>query len=121
MAKIADVVCAIPYKLNGQWHTRWVRVGALLQSENNDASKGPGYMIALDRHFNPAGVPPGPNGDGASILLSTYWPEDKGGNKVRPSPGYKQPPQPREPRKPIVRNTARPASSFDDMDDDNPF
>lgn len=85
MPKIADLVVTIPYTTpEGELKTRYQKVGALIQLENNDISKGPGYVIALDRHFNPAGVPPGEKGDGTSILISAYWPEDKHGNKVRP-------------------------------------
>lgn len=67
--KYADVVVGIPFPGG----TRWVKVGAMLQMENNDETKGPGFVIMLDRYFNPAGVPC-KGGDGASVALSTYWP-----------------------------------------------
>lgn len=115
MPKLADLVVVIPYTTpDGEVKARYQRVGALIQFENNDASKGPGFAIALDRHFNPAGIPPGEKGDGTSILLSTYWPEDKDGNKVRPPP-------PPTRKSPFGRSRKTPKKPHDFDDDDIPF
>ena len=93
----ADVVATIPY---GHGQKRFVKVGALLKMENNDASRGPGFVIMMDKHFNPAGVPT-IGGDGSSIALSLYWPK------------------PKEDRPRTDRNLSIPPSG--EFDDDIPF
>ena len=92
--KIADVVCALPYGNEGK--KKYRTVGALLQLDKNDPTKGPGFVIMLDAIFNPAGAI---IQDG-SIALSCYHPS-----------------QPGVPEK----SRAKPHSGFDDMDDDIPF
>ena len=69
--KIADIVAAIPFGNEGR--KRYVTVGALLKQGDNDASKGPGFVIALDQYFNPAGVP----GRDSSVFLSCYHPKER--------------------------------------------
>lgn len=68
--KVADVVAAIPFN-DGTNRKRYLTVGSLIQLAENDASKGPGYIIALDPTFNPAGVPT----HGGSVMLSCYNPK----------------------------------------------
>lgn len=63
LKKIADLVFKTP---GGGFRT----VGALLQFENADQKKGPGYQIALDRHFNPAGCIDDGTG---TVWLGTYF------------------------------------------------
>jgi len=79
MKRYADVVCPIKQS-NG--FTRYVRVGTLLQSDNNDEKRGPGFILALDTTFNPAGA----QAKDGSVFLSTYWPkaEEEGPKESRP-------------------------------------
>jgi hypothetical protein len=72
--KYCEVVAAIPYPGG----TRYVKVGAMLQMDHNDETKGPGFVIMLDRYFNPAGIPGRDGMDSSSIALSTYWPRLEG-------------------------------------------
>ncbi len=70
--KIADIAVGIPYGSDG--HKRWQNVGALLQDSNNDNSKGPGFTIALNSTFNPAGAPIFEG----NVMLSCYHPMKNG-------------------------------------------
>ena len=100
--KIADLVCTIPFDQgNGQ---RYVTVGAMLKLENNDPSKGPGFIIMLDKTFNPAGLQDGRG----SVVLSCYHPSE---NRKTP---YKRDPDDKPPRQ-------HPLAGFNPADDDIPF
>jgi len=70
ITKIADIVATIPYGNEGK--KRYRTVGALLQHDQNDPSKGPGFTISLETIFNPAGMP---DRDG-QVLLSCYNPRE---------------------------------------------
>lgn len=98
---IGEIVLPIHYPGG----TRYQKVGALVELAANDRQKGPGFMILLDRTFNPAGAPAADRGDGSSVALSVYHPKPKevGPLEVRHPPA------------------SRPAAGFDDMDDDIPF
>ena len=96
--KIADIVAGIPYGNEGK--KRWRTVGALLQHDDNDPSKGPGFTISLETIFNPAGLP---QREG-QVMLSCFNPKE---------PAYQAPPE-----RPIRQ---RPLSPFDGEDDDIPF
>lgn len=85
----ADVVAVVTSKTG---YKKYVKVGVMLQMDNNDDKKGPGFMVMLDRYFNPAGV-----GTDDSVALSTYWPKEK------------------EPAKPSTSRSSSPS------DDDFPF
>lgn len=63
---------------------RYVKIGVVLQPDHNDASRGPGLMVMLDRHINLAA--PGFAGSETSIALSTYWPKaDEHQGKPKPN------------------------------------
>ena len=100
--RIADVVVGIPYGDQGQ--KRWIKVGALLQHADNDATKGPGFSIILDATFNPAGAP---SREG-QIMLSCFHPDDHPSRAGRQPDTYRAPP-------------AKPQPPLDDLDDDIPF
>lgn len=85
--KIADVVVAIPYGDGSR--KRYQTVGSLLRFDNNDESKGPGFVVMLDSTFNPAGAP---SRDG-SVALSCYHPKAK--PAVAAEPTRTHPPLPR--------------------------
>ncbi len=102
MKLVADLVVGVPYGDGTKRH--WVKVGALLKADNNNESKGPGYIVMLDRYFNPAGVPP-KNLDDSSVALSSYWPKEKA---PAPDRTYHAPPQ-------------KPSADLSDMEDDIPF
>lgn len=91
----ADVVAGIP--LSGG-KKRWMKVGVILKFENSDQSRGPGFVVMLDKTFNPAGVPAMNNE--ASVMLSTFWPKEQ---EAKPPTG------------------TRLARGFDDLEDDIPF
>lgn len=101
---IGEIVASIPYPGG----TRYVKCGALLELDNNDTSKGPGFLVMLDRYFNPAGIPDSGKGDGSSVALSVYHPKPKE-DRSRPSrpDTFKAPP-----------HKGLPAAEFDD---DIPF
>jgi hypothetical protein len=82
--KIGDIVAAIPYGNEGK--KKYQTVGALLQQSDNDASKGPGFTIALEPWFNPAGVPR--NSD--SLFLSVYHPKERPERTPEARPKYPQ-------------------------------
>lgn len=68
LKKVADLVLKTP---GGSYRT----VGGLLQDDRNDDKKGPGYSIALDRHFSPSGT----HDDGTgTVFLSCYWAKGHG-------------------------------------------
>lgn len=71
---MADLVIGIPYGDGAK--KKWQKVGALLQMDPNDPAKGPGFVVMLDRTFNPAGAPA--SHDGNSVALSAYWTQEKG-------------------------------------------
>jgi len=104
--RIADVVVGIPY--GDQGRKRWIKVGALLQHTDNDATKGPGFSIVLDATFNPAGAP---SREG-QIMLSCFHPDDHPSRAGRGAPPpqdtYRAPP-------------SKPQPPLDDLDDDIPF
>jgi len=97
--KIADIVAGIPYGNEGK--KRWRTVGALLQHDDNDPSKGPGFTISLETIFNPAGLP---QREG-QVMLSCFHPKEPG--------AYTSPPE-----RPIRQ---RPLPPFDGEEDDIPF
>lgn len=80
--KIADVAVGIPYGNEGR--KRWKTVDALLRDSENDNMKGPGFVVALDSTFNPAG---GPVRDG-SVMLSCFHPKERG---MREQDSYPRP------------------------------
>lgn len=100
--RIADIVVGIPY--GDQGRKRWVKVGALLQHADNDATKGPGFSIVLDATFNPAGAP---SREG-QIMLSCFHPDDHPSRAGRQPDTYRAPP-------------VKPQPPLDDLDDDIPF
>lgn len=100
--RIADVVVGIPY--GDQGRKRWIKVGALLQHADNDATKGPGFSIVLDATFNPAGAPIREG----QIMLSCFHPADHPSRAERQPDTYRAPP-------------AKPQPPLDDLDDDIPF
>jgi hypothetical protein len=103
VTKIADIVVGIPYGNEGK--RRWQRVGALLQHDQNDPSKGPGFTVSLDATFNPAGAP---QRDG-QVLLSCFHPDtERSARRPTPPDTYRRPP-------------LGPAADLSDMDDDIPF
>ena len=79
--KIADIVAGIPYGREGK--KRWRTVGALLEHDDNDPSKGPGFTISLDGIFNPAGLPMREG----QVMLSCFNPKE-------PAPYVPPPEQP---------------------------
>jgi len=90
--KVADIVAGVPYGNEGR--KRWRTVGALLKHTDNDPAKGPGFTIALDRLFNPAGLP---DRDG-DAMLSCFHPKDpaqaRGAAAADTYRAPKPPPQP---------------------------
>lgn len=98
--KIADIVAAIPYGDEGK--RKYRTVGALLKRGDNDASKGPGFMVVLDAWFNPAGLP---INDGGEVFLSCYHPRER----VMPPPETGKAFRP------------RPPAAFAGDEDDIPF
>ena len=106
ITRIADVVAGIPY--GDQGRKRWIKVGALLQHTDNDATKGPGFSIVLDATFNPAGAP---SREG-QIMLSCFHPDDHPSRAGRGAPPpqdtYRAPP-------------AKPQPPLDDLDYNIPF
>lgn len=108
---VADLVVGIPY--GDGTKKKWQKVGVLLQMDPNDPAKGPGYVIMLDRTFNPAGAPA--SHDGNSVALSAYWPSDKGTPTGRA--GTSQPAQQDLP----VRQGGRHLKTFSEDEDDIPF
>ena len=100
--RIADVVVGIPY--GDQGRKRWIKVGALLQHTDNDATKGPGFSIVLDATFNPAGAP---SREG-QIMLSCFHPDDHPSRAGRQPDTYRAPP-------------AKPQPPLDDLDYNIPF
>jgi hypothetical protein len=114
----ADVVVALPWT-DGSGRKRFHKVGVVLVHDSNDPTKGPGLSIALDRHFNPAGVPGGE--DSTTLHLSVYWPKDEQGNAVQSAPpvvgeisGRQRPPK-------SSRNLTPRAVQDQDFADDVPF
>jgi hypothetical protein len=107
-----DLVVGIPY--GDGTKKRWQKIGVVLRHDRNDATRGPGLTILLDRHFNPAGVPAGDPME-SSVGLSVYWPKDQDGVS-HPGPalpfGKGAFPLPEERGQPPAK---------DDMDDDIPF
>lgn len=99
----ADVVVGVPFGDQGK--KRWVKIGAMIQMEKNDASRGPGFVIMLDRYVNLAGFPQ-TGTDQASVAASTFWPKEKDGTAAPPAT---------TPRGQASRR------SFDDPEDDIPF
>lgn len=97
ITKIADLVAAIPYGNDGR--KRYVNVGSLLKSNDNDPGRGPGFIVSLDAHLNPAGLP---SREG-KVYLSCYHPKER----AAPAPDtFKAPPPP---------------APFDGNEDDIPF
>ena len=99
LTKIGDVVAAIPFGTQGQ--RKYQTVGALLRDNENDPMKGPGFVIAIEPWFNPAGVARASN----SLFLSVYHPKVK-----EPGQGAKE----FVPRGPKL-------APFDGGEDDIPF
>lgn len=108
---VADVVVGIPY--GDGTKKKWQKVGALLQMTPNDIAKGPGYVVMLDRTFNPAGAPV--SHDGNSVALSTYWPSEQRGGTPTGRTHVEEPAQQDLPVRPKHLKT------FSDEDDDIPF
>lgn len=95
--KIGDLVVTIQTRSGPVFR----QVGALLEPETNDPTKGPGFLVMIDKTFNPAGV----QDDKASVTLSVYHPRDRA-QAPQPKSTYKAPPLPPQP---------------DIQDDDIPF
>ena len=89
--KIADIVAGIPYGSQGK--KRWRTVGALLQRDDNDLSKGPGFTISLDGIFNPAGLPMREG----QVMLSCFHPKDFPERGAPPKDDYRAPKAPPQP------------------------
>lgn len=68
---VADAVVAIPYGTDGKkfYH----KVGVLLEMEVNNPDIGLGYVMLLDKHFNPAGI----QTEGISVAISFYNQKEK--------------------------------------------
>lgn len=105
MTKVANLVLALPFGTQGL--KKYVTVGALLRASDNDESKGPGFVITLDTHFNPAGAP---CRDG-SVFLSTYFADRDRTPREQPKDTHRAPPP-----KNLVNS-----SDFEDMQNDIPF
>lgn len=56
------------YQKDGQEKNRYINVGAVMSSTDNDGNKS--TFVLLDRTFNPAGVPNPENKD--SVLVSVF-------------------------------------------------
>lgn len=67
---IGDIVATIRLP-NGS--NMYQKVGVLLQHEDNDISKGPGFSVCIDKWFNPAGV----ESSGPGVFLSVYHPKER--------------------------------------------
>jgi hypothetical protein len=103
---IGDVVATISL---GNGRNMYQKVGALFSHDDNDASKGPGFSVVIDKWFNPAGV----EGDGPGVWLSVYHPKPK-----EETPPHK----PRRPGPPAdVRRPPGTPHDPDFDDDDLPF
>lgn len=103
---------------------RWSNVGAVFESDDG------GMFVMLNAHFNPAGVPRKEGSE--SVLLSCFAPQQQNQQapqqqRQAPQQGQRQvPPQsrgaaPQQRQQAPARQAQRPASGFDDMDDDIQF
>lgn len=72
MKRIYDVVAAVgKYKTrSGDEKTRWQKVGYIIETEK-------GLRLALERTFNPAGVPVRDQGASSVVYLSLFKVEDE--------------------------------------------
>lgn len=75
--KVYDAVIAHSTYTNssGEEKTKWVNVGAVIQTEK-------GFVMLLDRTFNPAGMPD-PDGRG-NVLINLFEPRQNGGDEPAP-------------------------------------
>ncbi len=69
MAKKYDAVIGLPYTQNGEEKTKWQNVGAVVTTQNG------GFMMLLDRTFNPAGMPNPENR--TNIVINLFEPQQR--------------------------------------------
>ena len=82
LVQVANAVVGIPYD-NGTGK-RWITIGALFETDNNDDSKGLPFVLMLDKYINLAGL----GGTKNSVAVSFYHPKEK--NDTRPRTAIKQ-------------------------------
>lgn len=104
--KVADATVAIP--LPGSAAKKYVKIGSVLETSNNDPSKGLPYMLMLDPFIDLGALHRIGQFSGDSIPVSFYATKER--NRDWPPPD-RTPPAP----------SPRPSTRFDDLDDDIPF
>lgn len=74
MARKYDAVVGIPYTTqSGEEKIKWQNVGAVVTTQ-----KG-GFMLLLDRHFNPAGMPNPENR--TNVVVNLFEPQQNNGQQ----------------------------------------